>query len=294
MRRGGALALQGRHRALVPSARARAGWEPFHLPRSARRPTASSQPPPPISTDSTHGLPASPESSARARRPGVPLRMPPMRPVRSSADPADQPIRYVQPSLLSSTTCRSASQRRIAASARAISRRSTIRVLTNTVSMTILRPDATPVGDTNRVRSQIETQLPELPVQLPRIGLPEQWPVVLQQIDVERGMSEHVRRKLLEPFTHLWFQFNATPTHSVDAITANKDPYAHRITRRERPCRPGAKRMTRQRATLDCYPSQRAVLTTQRASGWSPAALRAASSPAGRRAHYPPSRTSRG
>lgn len=64
----------------------------------------------------------------------------------------------------------------------------------------------------------MEPQLPQLAVQLPRIRLTQQRPLLSQQVDVERRRRELRRRQLLQPVADLGLEFDGTQRHSNNAI----------------------------------------------------------------------------
>lgn len=102
--------------------------------------------------------------------------------------------------------------------ARAISRRSRIRVFANTVSRMIRRPGAIQVRNAYCSLLQVEAEFSELAVELPRVRLAKQRPVRRQEVDVERCCRELLGRQSLQPVPDLRFQLHATPIHSVDAM----------------------------------------------------------------------------
>jgi hypothetical protein len=64
----------------------------------------------------------------------------------------------------------------------------------------------------------MESQFPQLPVELLCLGLAEHGPLLGEQIDVERRVGELSGRQALQPLLYLRFQLNRAPGHSSDAI----------------------------------------------------------------------------
>jgi len=49
----------------------------------------------------------------------------------------------------------------------------------------------------------VETQLTQLSIKLLRVRLAQQWPLLSEQVDVERGSREVRRREALQPLLNL-------------------------------------------------------------------------------------------
>ncbi len=78
------------------------------------------------------------------------------------------------------------------------------------------------VGDPCLPSAEIEAQLPQLAPQLPSEGLAEEDPFLGEQVNIALDLTEVVVREREQPVLDLLLEFDRTPGHSANAISARR------------------------------------------------------------------------